>query len=188
MEKGTGPVGNKIIRIVLTGPECTGKSTLAGQLAEHYETLCIPEYAREYVGNLTRPYDYDDVVHIAETQVRQLAEYSNRAAGILFLDTWLIITKVWFDLVFKRRPDWIDKELSGHSVDFYLLCDTDISWKADKVRENGGTRREYLMGLYKKELEDFQCEFGIVQGLGNERLKNAIRLVDNYIQKMTTYV
>ncbi len=188
MEKRTDPVGGKIIRIVLTGPECTGKSTLAVQLAQHYNTISIPEYAREYVGSLTRPYDYNDVVHIAETQVKQLSEYSKRAGRILFLDTYLIITKVWFDLVFNKRPEWIDTELSGHSVDFYLLCDTDIPWKADPVRENGGTRREYLLSLYKKELVDFGCEFGIVQGLGNERLKNAIRLVDNFIQKLTTYV
>ncbi len=188
MEKGTGLAGNRIIRIVLTGPECTGKSTLSVQLAQHYKTLCIPEYAREYVANLSRPYAYDDVVHIAETQVRQLTEYTNRAGRILFLDTWLIITKIWFDLVYKKCPEWIDKELSEHTVDFYLLCDTDIPWKADAVRENGGSRREYLLGLYKKELEGFQCEFGIVRGLGNQRLNNAITLVDNYVQKLTTYV
>jgi nicotinamide riboside kinase len=188
MEKRTGNVGDKIIRIVLTGPECTGKSTLAVQLAKHYTTLCIPEYAREYISSLSRPYDYDDVVYIAETQVKQLEEYSNCASRILFLDTYLIITKVWFDQVFNRRPDWIDRELSKHSVDFYLLCDTDIPWEADPVRENGGTRREYLLELYKKELGDFGCEFGIVQGSGEERLKNAIRLVDHYIQKLKTDV
>jgi nicotinamide riboside kinase len=185
MEKRTGHVDDKIIRIVLTGPECTGKSTLAVQLAQYYNTLCIPEYAREFIGSLSRPYDYDDVVHIAETQVKQLKEYSIRASRILFLDTYLIITKVWFDLVFNRRPDWIDKELSEHSVDFYLLCDTDIPWEADPVRENGGARREFLLELYKKELGDFGCEFGIVRGSGDERLRNAIRQVDSYIQKLT---
>lgn len=188
MEKRTGSVSDKIIRIALTGPECTGKSTLAVQLAQHYNTLCIPEYAREYVGGLSRPYEYDDVLHIAKTQVKQLEEYSKRVDRILFLDTYLIITKVWFDLVFKQRPEWIDSELSKHSVDFYLLCDTDIPWEADTVRENGGNRREFLLALYKKELADFGCKFGIVQGLGDERLRNAIRMVDNYIQKLTTYV
>jgi nicotinamide riboside kinase len=188
MEKRTGKVGNKLIRIALTGPECTGKSTLAVQLAKHYNTLCIPEYAREYVATLSRPYNYDDVVHIAEMQVKQLKEYSLRAGRLLFMDTYLIITKVWFDLVFNRRPDWIDTALAEHSVDFYLLCDTDIPWEADPVRENGGTRREYLMGIYKRELIHFGCEYGIVRGTGNERLKNAIAQVDNYIQKRTTYV
>jgi NadR type nicotinamide-nucleotide adenylyltransferase len=183
MEKRSGIVGQKIIRIVLTGPECTGKSTLAVQLAKHYNTLCVPEYAREYVDGLDRPYDYEDVVHIAEMQVRQLEEYSQHANRILFLDTYLIITKVWFDLVFNRRPAWIDKELSAHPVDFYLLCDTDVPWEADTVRENGGARREFLLELYKKELLYFGCEFGMVNGLGRERLKNAIRMVDNYIQK-----
>jgi NadR type nicotinamide-nucleotide adenylyltransferase len=188
MEKTTGRISDKIIRIALTGPECTGKSTLAVRLAQHFNTVCIPEYAREYVGGLERSYDYDDVVHIAEMQVKQAEEYNHAANRILFLDTYLIITKVWFDLVFNHRPDWIDKELAKHSVDFYLLCDTDIPWEKDAVRENGGSRREYLLGLYKKELIDFGCEFGIVQGLGDERLKNAIRLVDNYIEKLTTYV
>jgi nicotinamide riboside kinase len=188
MEKRTDNVCDKIIRIVLTGPECTGKSTLAVQLAQHYATIYIPEYAREYVGSLSRPYDYDDVVHIAEIQVKQLEANLNRANRILFLDTYLDITKVWFDLVFNRRPNWIDKELSKHSVDFYLLCDTDIPWEPDPVRENGGKMREHLLVLYKKELVDFGCEFGMVQGSGVERLYNAIRLVDNYIQKLTTYV
>jgi len=150
--------------------------------------LCIPEYAREYVSSLSRPYTYEDIVHIAETQVRQLDEFADRANRILFLDTFLIITKVWFDIVFHRRPEWIGNELSRHSVDFYLLCDTDIPWVADPVRENGGNRREYLLELYKKELIDHGCEFGIVQGSGDERLNNAIRLVDNYIHKLTTYV
>jgi len=188
MEERSGHVSDKIIRIVLTGPECTGKSTLAIRLAQHYNTLCIPEYAREYIAKLSLPYTYEDVVHIAETQVVKLEEFSKMANRILFLDTYLIISKVWFDLVFKRRPEWIDKELSKHSVDFYLLCDTDIPWEVDPVRENGGERREFLMGLYKQELKDFGCEFGIVKGLGEERLKNAIRLVDTFIQKLTSYV
>jgi NadR type nicotinamide-nucleotide adenylyltransferase len=183
MEKRTGSHRNKITRIVLTGPECTGKSTLANQLARHFNTVCIPEYARDYVAGLTRPYTYDDVVHIAGTQVKQLAEYTIQANRMLFADTYLIITKVWFDLVFYHRPLWIDHELSNHSVDFYLLCDTDIPWEADPVRENGGARREFLLKLYKKELKDFGCAYAVVQGLGDERLKNAIRLVENFIQK-----
>lgn len=188
MEERTGHVSDKIIRIVITGPESTGKSTLSARLAQHYNTLCIPEYAREYIEKLTMPYTYDDVVHIAETQVRQLEEYSQKASRILFLDTYLIITKVWFDVVFKRRPDWIEQELLKHPVDFYLLCDTDIPWEADHVRENGGTRRKFLMDIYKKELLHFGCEYGIVQGVGDERFKNAIRLVDTFILKLTSYV
>jgi nicotinamide riboside kinase len=188
MEKRTDQTGEKLIRIVLTGPECTGKSTLAIQLARHYNTLYIPEYAREYVSGLSRAYTYEDVVHIAEMQVKQLEEYSLRANRILFLDTFLIITRVWFDLVFKHRPEWIDTKLAEHPVDFYLLCDTDIPWEADPVRENGGPRREFLLDTYKKELVNFGCEFGIVRGTGDGRLKNAITLVDNYIQSLMTHV
>jgi NadR type nicotinamide-nucleotide adenylyltransferase len=181
MEKGTGRTGESVIRVVLTGPECTGKSTLAIQLAAHYNTLCIPEYAREYVAGLSRPYTYEDVEHIAAMQVTQMHEYSGKARKILFLDTFLIITKVWFDVVFHRRPHWIDEELKRQHIDLYLLCDTDIPWEADPVRENGGSQREYLLELYRKELKEFGCNFHVVTGTGVDRLKNAISLVDRFI-------
>jgi NadR type nicotinamide-nucleotide adenylyltransferase len=183
MEKRTGNTDGEMIRVVLTGPECTGKSTLAVQLARHYNTICIPEYAREYVSALSRPYTYSDVEHIAATQVRQKDEFSARANKILFLDTYLIITKVWFDVVFHRCPGWIKEELSRKEIQLYLLCNTDIPWEPDPVRENGGSRREYLLELYKKELETWECPYRIVSGTGEIRLQNAILLLDKFIQK-----
>jgi nicotinamide riboside kinase len=183
MEKRTGNTRGEMIRIVLTGPECTGKSTLAVQLARHYNTLSIPEYARIYVSALTRPYTYSDVEHIAATQVRQQEEYSVLANKILFLDTYLIITKVWFDVVFHRSPGWIKKALSRKDIQLYLLCNTDIPWEPDPVRENGGSRRDILMELYKKELETWGCHYQIVTGTGEIRLQNAIGLVDDFIMK-----
>jgi nicotinamide riboside kinase len=173
MEKRTGNTDGEMIRVVLTGPECTGKSTLAVQLARHYNTIWIPEYAREYVSALSRPYTYSDVEHIAATQVRQKDEFSARANKILFLDTYLIITKVWFDVVFHRCPGWIKEELSRKEIQLYLLCNTDIPWEPDPVRENG----------YKKELETWECPYRIVSGTGEIRLQNAILLLDKFIQK-----
>lgn len=182
MEKRFAKAGD-IIRVVLTGPECTGKSTLAVELAAHYNTLSVPEYARGYVSGLSQPYSYADVEHIAETQVRQKEEFSNRANKILFMDTYLIITKVWFDVVFHHCPEWIIRELSSNDIDLYLLCTTDIPWEPDAVRENGGERREYLMELYIKELQQWRCKYEIVTGSGPVRLHNAISLVDNFVSQ-----
>lgn len=171
------------MRVVLTGAESTGKSTLAANLARHFGTLYIPEYARDYVTGLGRSYTYEDVEHIARTQVRQMKEFSANAGRILFLDTYLIITKVWFDVVFHRRPEWLSQEIDAQEIDLYLLCDTDIPWEADPVRENGGERREELYRIYRKELEQAGCPFEVVTGLGEDRLGNAVKIVESYQKK-----
>jgi nicotinamide riboside kinase len=152
-------------------------------LARHFGTIFVPEYARKYVAGLNRPYTYEDVEHIANTQVRQLQEYSVHATGLIFLDTHLIITKVWFDEVFHRRPEWISKVIAAQEIDLYLLCHTDIPWVPDPVRENGGERREALYRIYRKELEHAGCPYAVVTGMGEDRLRNAIELVDYFIKQ-----
>ena len=73
----------KLKHIVITGPESTGKTELCEKLATHYQTVCIPEYAREYILTLDRPYNYDDVLHIADKQVKLVSEYTKNAESIL---------------------------------------------------------------------------------------------------------
>ena len=151
------------------------------QLAEHYSTIYIPEYAREYISGLSRPYNYSDVEHIARIQIRQKDEYSRCAKGLLFMDTYLIITKVWFDLVYHRRPPWLDLELARNEINLHLLCDIDIPWEPDPVRENGGRMREILLRLYRSELEERGLHYRLVTGSGEQRLRNAIHHVDDLI-------
>jgi NadR type nicotinamide-nucleotide adenylyltransferase len=181
MEKRAETSGNRIMRVAITGPECTGKSTLTIQLAQHYNTVFVPEYAREYVVSLNRPYHFQDVVHIAETQIRQADEFTGKAHNLLFLDTYLIITKVWFDVVFKRHPGWIDDALGLKTIDLYLLCNTDIPWVPDPVRENGGEMREKLFQLYKRELDMLGSNYRIISGHGEKRLQEAIIAVDEMV-------
>jgi NadR type nicotinamide-nucleotide adenylyltransferase len=177
MEKrAEDPVG-KIIRVVITGPECTGKSTLSKQLAMYYNSVYIPEYAREYIANLGRPYEYNDVLHIAEVQLKQAYERMNQANRIIFIDTYLVITKVWFEVVYGHYPNWINDELKQKTIDLYLLCDTCIPWIADNVRENGGEMREMLFQRYKDELESFDCKYVVISGTGRQRLNKAISAV-----------
>ncbi len=181
MEERNADRNNTIIRIVVTGPECTGKSTLSASLARYYNTVFIPEYAREYVEKLTRPYTYEDVMHIAEIQIKQEKEYEKKANRLLFYDTYLIITKVWFDVVFKKRPLWIDEKLKENHINLFLLCNTDIPWIPDSVRENGGEMREKLFEIYRNELEYYGCNYVIVSGKGNERLENALKAVESLL-------
>jgi NadR type nicotinamide-nucleotide adenylyltransferase len=179
-EKIINPTG-RLIRIVLTGSECTGKSTLAADLALHYNTVYVPEYARSYVEGLKRPYCYNDVVHIAETQVKEVEEYSRYANRFLFLDTYLIITKIWFKVVFGHYPQWIDLELLNEKIDLYLLCNNDIQWIKDPVRENGGEMREKLHKMYLDELTVNGLNYEVINGRGPQRLQNAIHAVDLYL-------
>jgi NadR type nicotinamide-nucleotide adenylyltransferase len=179
MEKRTEESVGRIARVVITGPECTGKSTLAKQLAGHYHTTYVPEYAREYINNLERHYEYEDLVHIAEVQLKQANESYNQPNGMVFFDTYLIITKVWFEVVYGHCPSWIDEELARKTIDLYLLCNTNIPWKADSVRENGGEMREKLFFMYKHELEKLGCHYVVISGVGEQRLNGAIEAVND---------
>ena len=165
-----------ISKIVITGPESTGKTELAQALALKYRTLWVPEYARNYVENLDRPYDYNDVVRIAQHQIIEEETYTAKAGqGILFFDTWLVITKVWFDLVFGKCPDWVSDHISSSKIDLFLVCNTDLPWIADPVRENGGEKRDQLLKLYCEEIHSFGFDYEIIDGFGPERTENALQ-------------
>jgi len=164
--------------IVVTGPESTGKTVLCEKLARHYQTVYIPEYAREYILTLDRPYIYDDVLHIANKQAELVSKYSKNAERILFYDTYLLITKVWFDVVFKKHPQWLDGILLENRVDLYLLCKPDIPWIPDPVRENGGKMREVLFKQYQTELNNYHGRYQIIHG--KSRFERAV----DYIDKM----
>jgi len=180
MEKTTD---SAIKRIVLIGPESTGKTELTQFLTREFNTVYVPEYAREYIENLNRKYTYNDVVHIAETQVSLSKKNINRARKVLFYDTYLIITKIWFQVVFNTYPSWIDKELTENPIDLFLLCNTDIEWVPDSVRENGGEMREKLFEMYKREIVNYGFNYEIVKGMGEERFRNALNIVNNYLNQ-----
>ncbi|MBN1251994.1 MAG: ATP-binding protein [Bacteroidales bacterium] len=170
------------VKIIITGPESTGKTTLAKQLAEHYKTIWLPEYARTYVENLNRPYNYNDIEKIAEKQILLEEEYFKNANKILFVDTGLIITKIWFTQVFKKYPSWLDNSIKTQKPDLYLLCNYDLPWISDSVRENGSdNKRQYLFRLYQKEIEKNKFKYKIISKLGKERLNSAIKIIDKII-------
>ncbi len=180
MEKG---VKKQIKRIVLIGAESTGKTELSEFLSGKYNTVSVPEYAREYIENLKRPYIYDDVEHIANKQIELENEYYQKADKILFYDTYLIITKIWFKLVFNKVPDWINKKIKNSNIDLFLLCNNDIPWIPDFVRENGGEMREELFEIYKEELNKLGFNYKIVKGKGDDRFTNAFKHVNEFLNQ-----
>jgi len=172
---------NKKYKIVLTGPESTGKSELCCFLAEKFNTICSPEYARTYIEGLNRDYTFEDVEIIARKQIELEEQMLLKAKKILFVDTSLIITKVWFDIVFNKIPKWFSEKIEDSFADFYLLCNTDVEWEKDSVRENGGKMRDVLFERYKKELEFYGANYKIITGIDETRRKNALKSVENHL-------
>lgn len=163
--------------IAITGAESTGKSTLAQALATYYNVSFVPEFARNYIEQLHRSYTYDDVILIAQKQVEQYNEMVSWQTPLIILDTWLLITKIWLDVVYGKVPDWIDKTIKETRIDTFLVCDTDLPWIADSVRENGGTNREKLQQTYIRELRKYHFPYHIIKGNQQEREKAAIQII-----------
>ena len=165
-------------RIAITGPESTGKSMLAENLAIHYRTEWVPEYAREYINNLDRPYNYDDILIIAKEQIRREERMFGKANQFLFCDTGLIVTKIWCEYKYGKCHKWIHDNIENHKYDLYLLADIDLSWQPDPLREHPDKRKE-IFNLYLKEMEKSNLSFKIITGTGEDRLQNAISIINS---------
>jgi len=170
---------NNPIRIVITGPESTGKTTLAKQLAELYNGRYIPEFAREYVEKLPHHYTFNDVEAIANAQIEQYQLSKSGSEQMFFFDTWLIITKVWFNWVFGRTPEWLEVKIRECPIDLFLLCRPDLPWEPDAVRENGGENRLKLFEQYRNELNQYGFNYVEIGGSGEVRLQSAIDAINN---------
>jgi nicotinamide riboside kinase len=166
--------------IVVTGPESTGKTLISEYLARELNGYWIPEFAREYITEINRPYTYHDLEIIAETQIIQRNKAETKHKGYIILDTWLIITKIWFIEVYGTYPGWLDVAIRDQPVDLYLLCEPDIPWIPDPVRENGGERRKYLFDRYLYEIRQTKVPYEFVSGINEERFINALNKVKQH--------
>nr|MBD3622837.1 ATP-binding protein [Sunxiuqinia sp.] len=97
-----------IVRIAITGPESTAKSTLAQALADHFDGIFFPEYAREYFREHSTEYTYQDLEWITKKQIQQYHESSDCRKNLVFFDTWLISTKIWFQWAYQTEPAWLE--------------------------------------------------------------------------------
>lgn len=143
------------------------------QLSHHYRTIFVPEIARDYLVTLGKAYIFEDIVKIAKKQLETENALAEKAEKILFCDTDLLVTKVWSCYKFGKCDPWIEEKLKSHRYDLYLLCDIDLPWMEDPLRENPNQREE-LFGIYLKELQQLKLNFAIISGAGVERTENAI--------------
>ena len=169
-----------IIRIAVTGPESTGKSVLAEKLAEHYNTVWVPEYAREYLNNIKRPYNQNDILKIAKGQVALGKKLQKKADKVIFSDTELIVTKIWSLVKYGICDKWITDNINKQNYDLYLLCDIDLPWEFDKLREHP-EQRDFLMKMYLNEMNSRALPYVLISGLGEKRINNAISHIEKFL-------
>ncbi len=167
----------KIIRIAITGPESTGKSTIARQLAKHYKTEWVPEYAREYIDKLNRPYNIQDLNEIAQGQMAQEDQLSLKANKILFCDTDITVIKIWSEHKFGVIDPFIISSCDKIKYDLYLLMNIDLPWKVDQQREYP-EKRKFFFNLFEDELNVRKSNYKVISGNDYERFNNARFCID----------
>ncbi|MDO8366005.1 MAG: AAA family ATPase [Saprospiraceae bacterium] len=165
-------------RIALVGPESCGKSYLAEQLALHFNTVFVEEYGRTYCEKFGMDSSELDFAHVAGGQLYREDKMALQANRILFCDTELIVTQLWSEIYFKGKcQPWIFWADHSRRYDLYLLCAPDIPWVNDGLREFEG-QREWMFERLRQELESRGLNFEIIKGDFEERISNAIRLVE----------
>jgi NadR type nicotinamide-nucleotide adenylyltransferase len=171
---------SEIIKIAIVGPESTGKSTMSAYLAKHYNTVWVPEYAREYCEKLTEPPTWQDEVNMFYGQLALEKEIVPKANKLLICDTTFITVKIWSDYTFGKSPQEVLDELPIHPYDLYLLLNIDLPWEEDPLRDFPHMR-EHFMDIWLKELRDLNAKFEVISGGGPERYDNAVKAIDRFL-------
>jgi nicotinamide riboside kinase len=201
----------QIKKIVIIGPESTGKSSLCQQLANHYHTLWCPEYAREYLSKHGMNYKYDDLLTIAKGQIESEEKFLEKvrksesqedrknfpanktifsglpdlpSSRLLFIDTDMYVMKVWCEFVFGKCHAFILDEIARRKYDLYLLCNVDLPWVKDELREYPDLeKRQELYAIYRNIMINQPVLWVDISGSYGERLGQAVAAVDNLLKE-----
>jgi len=163
----------KPIKIVVTGPESCGKSSLCEALALHFQTSFVPEYAREYLDKTHGVYTQDDLVNIARGQVALEDTYQSDNEGLLICDTSLEVIRVWSEWKYGSCDAYILEKAHERAPHLFLLLTPDIPWQADPLRENPHNRDE-IYKYYTQLLNDYSSKIVAISGDAKARLSKAI--------------
>jgi NadR type nicotinamide-nucleotide adenylyltransferase len=169
-----------MIRVVLTGSESTGKSSLAWRLAKHYDAAYVPEFVRGYAEKKGGVLSFADHGPIAHGQIAIEDEHIASGKPLLIQDTDLLSTVVYCDHYFGQCPRWIVDAAKERKPDLYLLCDVDIPWVADGIRDRGHLRDE-MQALFRDAVVRSKVPFVVITGEGEERLARAIEAIDAFL-------
>lgn len=169
--------GATIERIAIVGAESTGKSWLAETLAEHYGCLWVPEYARQYLSQIDRPYTEADVEAIARGQEAHEEELAAKKQGpYLFCDTNSLVIKVWMDSSFGDTPNWVHQALEEERYKLHILTDDDIPYEPDPLREHP-EMRDHFTAIYTALLDGMEIPYIKVTGDKETRLQQVISVL-----------
>lgn len=178
---------SKIIKIVLFGPESTGKTTLSEQLARYYNTVWVPEYAREYLqnkwNNERKTCEPHDLLPIAEGQMRMENALAKKASKVLICDTDLLETKVYSEAYYLGHCDSIlEKYALQNTYHLYLLTSIDVPWVGDDLRDKPD-ERERMFLYFKDTLEKYNRNFITLSGAKKQRLTTAVKHIDKLLKE-----
>ena len=181
-----------IVKVVVIGPESSGKSSLCEQLANHYKTEWVKEYAREYLLTNGTEYNYDNLLEIAKGQFalekaaiqliedKKTTSAANDLPEIVLIDTNMYVLKVWCEFVFEKCHPWILNQIVENSYDLYLLCDIDLPWVKDELREYPDVEiREKLYHHYKDLLINQSTPWVNISGNYQQRVEIAVNAIDS---------
>jgi nicotinamide riboside kinase len=159
-----------MLKIIVTGPESSGKTTLCKEISNQFNIPFTTEYAREYLKTKGVNYNQSDLLEIAKGQFISEGGLNQQLS---LQDTDLITIKIWSEYKYSSCDNWILEQIEKQKTEnrFYLLCKPDIPWKADPLRENP-VNREKLFEIYKEELEKLKHNYFIIKG--EERIQNSI--------------
>ena len=183
---------------MVIGPESTGKSTLCEELSQYYNAPWCPEFAREYLITYGKEYDYEDLLSIAKGQIALEDEYAIlaekewqeqepkvTAEPVFFIDTNMYVMKVWCEFVFGQCHQYIIDQIVARPYDLYLLCNTDLPWTRDDLREYPDhATRQTLYLMYKDILVNQDVPWVDISGNDEQRLHAAIEGISRFLPNL----
>lgn len=170
-----------MLKIVITGPESSGKTTLTQQLSKILDIEWHPEYARAYLDTLGRSYvqaDLAKMVKYISSSIQKMEDEKN--TSVLLLDTYLLVFQIWSTYKYGNCEDYILNQVTNHPPDLYLLCTPDIPWAPDPQRENPNDRDE-LFNIYEATIKGSKVPYVRIQGTSKERLDTAQAAVNQLL-------
>lgn len=187
MEKDLKQEKANIVKVVLFGPESTGKTTLSKQLARHYHTVWTPEYAREYLqdkwNNYRKTCTEEDLIPIAKGQMKMENDLVKKADKVLICDTDLLETKVYSQEYYGGFVDpLLDKAAKKNTYDLYLLTYIDTPWEEDDLRDRPELRLE-MFNAFEKALKEHERSYILLKGDKKIRLKTAIKAINAILKE-----
>lgn len=186
MEKKYKQQPANCVKVVLFGPESTGKTTLSRQLARHYNSVWVPEYAREYLqnkwNNERKTCEPEDLLPIAEGQMKSENELAQKTDSVLICDTDLLETKVYSEAYYLGSCDPIlEKYALENTYNLYFLTYIDTPWEADDLRDKP-QQREAMFKAFEDELIKNKRPYIVLKGNKKERLETAIKNIDKLLK------